>query len=90
MWEELWNAIEVAGTTVCNMPDVLQWTRDSGAAGAVFLLTVMVDHVSFFWKPLVTVQMPFCSQLINCLSTAVLFVYLSSLMLPVNHILILE
>jgi hypothetical protein len=49
LWDELWNAIEAAGMTVCNMPDVLQWTRGSWCSGAVCMLTVMVDHVSSFF-----------------------------------------
>lgn len=35
-WGELWNAIQVAGMTICNMPDVFQWTRNFGTAGLSF------------------------------------------------------
>jgi hypothetical protein len=77
----LWNATEAAGTTVCNVPDFFWWTKNSWCNRAQ--LTIMVDCFNIFYKPLVTGQMPFSSQLINSLFTSTLFVYFSFLMLPV-------
>jgi hypothetical protein len=42
-------------------------------------LSVMVDRFTIFCKPSVTDQMPFCSQLMNTLSTTTLFVGVSLL-----------
>jgi hypothetical protein len=74
MWDELWNAIEAAGMTVCNTSDVLQWTRGSWCSGTVCVLTVMVDHVSFFFVNcncpdafLFTVNKPFIHSCVICL-----------------------
>jgi hypothetical protein len=54
-----------------------------GATGLSYALTVMVGRFNIFCKLLTTGQMLLCSQLINCLSIATLFVYFSFHVHPV-------
>jgi hypothetical protein len=72
-WDEPWNVFEPAGATMCTMPDVFQWTRNSWQTGIPLCFDyVMVDHFNISCKLLVTGQVPFISCLINCLSTTTL------------------
>jgi hypothetical protein len=57
--EELWNAIEVAGTTAGSMPCVFQRTRNAWRNRVQ--LCIDYNDFDFLCKPLITSQMPFCS-----------------------------
>jgi hypothetical protein len=78
-WDDLWNACETAGTKIHTVPHAFQRNRDQYC---MTVLTTMVDGFNIC-KPLVTGQMPFCSRLIDSLSTSVLFVYFSFFVFPV-------
>jgi hypothetical protein len=75
IYEMPWKRLEQQNAT-CMMsfsrPEIL------GSTGHSYALTVMVDHFSIISTPLVSGQMPFCSQPINSLSTTTLSTFLSS------------
>jgi hypothetical protein len=82
-WDELWNAIEAAGT-IRNMRDMaFSAPGILGSTRVSYALTVMVDSYSIFRKPLQTGQMRFCSRLINGLRKATLFISFSFIVPPV-------
>jgi hypothetical protein len=83
--DEMWSVIEAAGTIICNMLNLFQWTRILGPTGLSYIFTVIVEYFNIFCKLLVTGQipLPFTPNTLFLFIHNTLFVHFSLLVLLV-------